>query len=145
MRMEPLIAPNKTMIINDAYNANPGSVEAALTSLAGQRRKSGGRLLFVFGDMLELGAVSVSAHKKIAVAAKKAGVNHLFALGELAAITAKQADKLGIGVTVRKSHAAIARAVARGLKASDIIMVKGSRGMKMERVVENLTQILKGA
>jgi UDP-N-acetylmuramoyl-tripeptide--D-alanyl-D-alanine ligase len=145
MRMEPLIAPNKTMIINDAYNANPGSVEAALTSLAGQRRKSGRRLLFVFGDMLELGAASVSAHKKIAVAVKKAGVDHLFVLGELAAITAKQAEKLGIGVTVRKSHAAIARAVARGLKASDIILVKGSRGMKMERVVENLMQILKGA
>ncbi|VAX23024.1 UDP-N-acetylmuramoyl-tripeptide--D-alanyl-D-alanine ligase [hydrothermal vent metagenome] len=144
MRMEPVTAPNKTMIINDAYNANPDSVEAALTCLAGYKQKKGGRLLFVFGDMLELGAVSVSAHKKIARAVNKAGVDHIFALGEMASVTAKQAAKLGVGSTIRKSHTAVARAVARGLKAQDTILVKGSRGMEMERVVDNLMEILKG-
>lgn len=144
MRMEPVTAPNKTLIINDTYNANPGSVEAALTCLAAYKRKRGGRLLFVFGDMLELGATSVPAHKNIARAVKKAGVDHLFALGDLACVTAKEAARLGVGSTIRKSHAAIARAAARGLKASDIILVKGSRGMAMERVVDNLTEMLKG-
>ncbi|HEB72087.1 MAG TPA: UDP-N-acetylmuramoyl-tripeptide--D-alanyl-D-alanine ligase, partial [Nitrospirae bacterium] len=144
MRMEPVTAPNKTRIINDAYNANPDSVEAALTCLAGCRRDKGGRLLFVFGDMLELGAVSVSAHKKIAGAVKKAGVDHIFALGEMASITAREAVRLGVGATIRKSHISIARALARGLKAQDTILVKGSRGTEMERVVDNLMEILKG-
>jgi len=144
MRMEIATAPNKTSIINDAYNANPASVKAALDCLSGYMRKRRGRLIFVFGDMLELGAVSVSAHIKIARAIKRAGVDHLFALGEMASITAKEAVRLGVGSTIRKSHTAIARAVARGLKAEDTILVKGSRGMEMERVVCDLMEMLKG-
>ncbi len=135
MRMQQVGGVGGSLVLNDAYNASPDSVGAALAVLGAAR----GRKVFVFGDMLEMGAEGEPAHREVGRAAAEAGVNRLIALGELAALAAEEAGKLGVRVS-SVSDAAEAVALLRPeLREGDVVLVKGSRGMALERVVEGLT------
>ncbi|MBI5814485.1 MAG: UDP-N-acetylmuramoyl-tripeptide--D-alanyl-D-alanine ligase [Nitrospinae bacterium] len=142
MRMEPLKLPNGVLVINDAYNANPQSSEAALQSVAAMKKP--GKFYFVFGDMLELGAESENAHRRIGKLAAKSGVDAVFALGKMAALAAAEAGKSGVRGVVRKTHWELAGAISGCVHAGDTVLVKGSRGMAMERAVTHLVEILGG-
>lgn len=126
-------------LINDAYNANPESTCAALQSLA--ELAGSGRRVAVLGDMLELGPGAVDGHRQAGAAAKKYEVSLLVTVGEQSRETAAGARQAGLSggavVTCRDNAEALA-ALQERLQPGDVVLVKGSRGMRMEEIVRGL-------
>ena len=118
-------------LIDDTYNANPDSMKAALRVLAAQS----GRRIFVMGDMGELGEAVAALHAEIGAFAKGAGIERLLALGpeSLHAVEA-----FGEGAAHFASLESLVEAARAEAKPGATILVKGSRFMQMERVVERL-------
>ena len=124
------------VLIDDSYNANPGSLEAAIATLAAATRQG----WLVLGDMRELGSEGAALHAAAGARARQAGVARLYVLGELSAAAAKA---FGDGAQVFDTHAALAEALASDLKSIDPsanvrVLVKGSRGSAMDRIVSAL-------
>ncbi len=134
MRMQQVAGPGGSLILNDAYNASPDSVAAALAVLASARA----RRIFVFGDMLEMGPEGEPAHREVGRAAAEAGVTWLIAVGELAALAAQEAAERGVRTSAVGSPEAAAELVRPELREGDVVLVKGSRSMGLERAVEGL-------
>jgi UDP-N-acetylmuramoyl-tripeptide--D-alanyl-D-alanine ligase len=137
-RMETHLLADKRVLIDDSYNANPLSVAAALQTLADLA--DGRRRIAILGDMLELGTETAALHRQTgAVVAAKADV--LLALGaqrtELAA-GARQAGMTADTVYTPASHAAALELLSTLLQPEDVILVKGSRGMRMEIISKAL-------
>lgn len=135
MRLE-ILRLGGLSIINDTYNANPSSTRAALQTLA--ELGEGARKIAVLGDMLELGDKSEPGHRQVGAAALEAGVDLLAAVGSLAAHIAEGAREAGMSSTKIKQFKT-AREAALGIRAilgqGDVVLVKGSRGMKMEEFI----------
>jgi UDP-N-acetylmuramoyl-tripeptide--D-alanyl-D-alanine ligase len=126
-------------LIDDTYNANPQSLEAALKSLA--RLKGPGRAVAVLGDMGELGRESGPAHRAAGGLAAELALDFLFALGDHAGEVAEGARSAGMAaerVHVAASHDDLGERLLALLAAGDWVLVKGSRSMRMERVVDAL-------
>jgi UDP-N-acetylmuramoyl-tripeptide--D-alanyl-D-alanine ligase len=137
LRLERL--PSGAQLVDDCYNANPASMTAALEVLRDLALASGGRALAVLGDMLELGAFEVEAHRALGEEAARAGVTALAAFGPRARGTAAAARAAGLADTFHTEDLdALAAFVRERLAPSDVLLVKGSRGMKLERLVEAL-------
>ncbi len=134
MRGECHVSPEGTVVINDAYNASPTSVAAAL-KLLGQ---PAGRKIFVFGDMLELGEASEDEHRRIGQLCAQEGVDWLVALGRWAPLAAEEAQSLGLRTDVADSPQAVVELLKSELTSSDVVLVKASRKIALERVVEGL-------
>jgi UDP-N-acetylmuramoyl-tripeptide--D-alanyl-D-alanine ligase len=122
---------NGAVLVDDSYNANPGSLNAAIDTLAA----AGGERWLVLGDMRELGQDAAQLHADAGSRAKSAGISRLFTLGPLSAAAA---GAFGEGAMHFDSHDALARAVADGLRAGVRVLVKGSRGSAMDRIVTAL-------
>ncbi len=140
-RMERVALPRNIILINDTYNANPQSMRVALESLA--KLKGGSRGIAVLGEMGELGEAALAAHRATGTLVAKLGLDQLFALGEHAEALAEAAIEAGMAaerVHVGGSHAEVADAVRELLQGNDWVLVKGSRSMRMERVVEALSE-----
>ncbi len=138
-RMEILTLPGNIHLINDSYNANPGSMAAALETLMQVNKK--GRGFAILGDMLEMGEETASLHKQVGRKAAKEGVDHLLAMGEQASHLLAGAAEAGMAndrLTQASDHKEIALKVHSLLAPGDRVLVKGSRGMRMEKVVEIL-------
>jgi len=120
-------------VIDDTYNANPASLYSALQVLAGMQ----GTAWLVLGDMKELGSESPKMHREVGDAAKAMGVARLFATGEMSAHTV---DAFGDGGQHFASRGELAEAVRRSLRPGINCLVKGSRSMGMEAVVEAITR-----
>ena len=130
-RLQPKPGRNGIVVIDDSYNANPDSVRAAIDVLAASERPR----VLVLGDMGEVGVQGEAFHEEVGRYAKEAGVDRLIAVGRLAR-SATRAFGAG-GEHLDSIEAVIAR--AQGLTAlRGTILVKGSRFMRMERVVEHL-------
>ena len=128
-RLQRKAGINNAKLIDDTYNANPDSMKAAIDVLANQA----GKLIFVMGDMAELGADSAQMHAEIGAYAKQKGIHQLLCFGE---ISQQASVAFGENATHYASLPALLHAVA-GLMNKDITMlVKGSRFMQMERVVD---------
>ena len=130
---------NGIKIIDDAYNANPQSMQAALNVL--QDISAGARKIAVLGDMLELGEWAGKAHYDVGKYAASKGVEHIIAVGPNASQVALGAYEGGC----EKGNTAIFGTNSEALqylnnivREGDIILVKGSRGMKMEEIVNGL-------
>jgi UDP-N-acetylmuramoyl-tripeptide--D-alanyl-D-alanine ligase len=126
-------------IINDAYNANPASMKAALRTLAEVQCR--GRRVAVLGDMFELGRHSMREHKALGKAAAEAAIDSLYLLGEQGTAVRRGALKGGMRpeqIIIGKDHAELAGHLGERVKPGDWLLFKGSRGMKMERVLEML-------
>jgi UDP-N-acetylmuramoyl-tripeptide--D-alanyl-D-alanine ligase len=126
-------------VVDDSYNANPTATRAALAVLAASHAS---RRVAVIGEMLELGERAVELHEDVGRAVANAGVDLLLAVGGSAAIAlADAAVAAGMpGANVRHfatSDEAADAAVAL-VRAGDVVLVKGSRGVKTDRVVERL-------
>jgi UDP-N-acetylmuramoyl-tripeptide--D-alanyl-D-alanine ligase len=124
-------------ILDDTYNANPASVRAALDTL--REAPGGGRRWVILGDMLELGAQSEAAHREVGTWVAALPVAGLMAVGpgmRLAAETARSAGCPEVA-TFASPEGAVAHALAR-VARGDRVLVKGSRGMRMERAVAAL-------
>jgi UDP-N-acetylmuramoyl-tripeptide--D-alanyl-D-alanine ligase len=124
-------------ILDDTYNANPVSVRAALETLVGAREA--GRVVVALGDMLELGEDAVAAHEEIGRAIAAGGVAEFVGLGRLAAHAVAAARAAGLAESHHTStFEDTAAHLLKRLDPGDALLVKGSRGMRMERVVDVL-------
>jgi UDP-N-acetylmuramoyl-tripeptide--D-alanyl-D-alanine ligase len=127
------------VILNDAYNANPGSLAAALDTLV--EVAAGRPTAAVLGDMLELGGESEDAHREAGARAADLGIDYLFLFGAEVAALAEGAVATGMRrerVLTYESKAALAGDMEALLPTNAVVLVKGSRGMRMEEVVELL-------
>lgn len=126
-------------ILLDAYNSNPDSLQAALTTLSHLTSVQQGRAVAVLGDMLELGEVSEAAHEKAGEEAVKAGVTLLLLYGDFAeAFKRGYARAGGEQVRVYSDKSRLARDLQTLLQDRDVVLLKGSRGMAMETVWQEL-------
>ena len=126
-------------MIDDSYNANPESMRAALHVLA--QVPEAGRRVAVLGDMLELGDTAPKLHHDIGAYAAECGVDHLITLGPLSQSMAEGAREAGMGASQIYCAAEPAEALdvlTHLLRARDVVMIKGSRGMAMEHLVKAL-------
>lgn len=136
MRMAKTVRADGAIIINDAYNANPASMSAALRTLVAMG--GNGRTYAVLGEMLELGSTSPDAHQQIGRLAADLGVDQVIAVG---AGAAKIADGAGhIAIQVADVDAAVKFLTAR-IGAQDVVLVKASRGARLERVAEAMAAL----
>ena len=140
-RMEIIRLHNGAFLLDDSYNANPSSVREALLTLKDLKGHYNG---YVFlGDMLELGEKADEMHRKIGMLIATIGVNALFLQGDFSEVTAAGAAEGGLspqnifflsdkekGIDYLREH----------LKKGDWILVKGSRRMKMEKIVAQICE-----
>jgi UDP-N-acetylmuramoyl-tripeptide--D-alanyl-D-alanine ligase len=130
-------------VFDDTYNANPDSLSAtvsAFLALAGKRRG-----ILVLGDMLELGSASAEAHQKAGKEVGEKGFAHLFFLGEYGAHLAAGARAAGVkGERIHPlgTHQEVVAGVKEILEDEDWILIKGSRRMAMEKILQGLIQHL---
>lgn len=137
-RMEMHRRGGDLVVINDAYNANPASMAAALDALA--HVEVDGRRIAVLGDMRELGAHSHDEHRALGERAARDRIDLLVAVGPEAATTATRARELGVdAVAVADADAALT-AVRERLAAGDAVLVKGSRAVGLDAVAHALVR-----
>jgi UDP-N-acetylmuramoyl-tripeptide--D-alanyl-D-alanine ligase len=139
-RLAALPGPGGTIIVDDSYNASPRAVINAIDTATEIARTTSGRLVAVLGDMLELGALEADLHALVGEHVALAGVSLFVACGKRMRAAADEAREMGadLVLAVDDPMDAIAE-VERFLIEGDVVVVKGSRGMRMERVVEALT------
>ncbi len=129
--------------INDAYNASPMSMTAAIQTLSEMEQ---GRKIAVFGDMLELGDVSEQAHYHVGEELAEKKFAAVITLGEMGKLIAKGASEHGIeDVFACDSHEEAGGILEEILQAGDTVLFKGSRGMQMEKIMDCVAQEEKDA
>ena len=135
-RLAPALGIHGVRLINDTYNANPGSIRAALNVLV----SCPGETILVLGDMAELGNSAAALHEQVGRQARISGVKRLFTVGEYAGLAAGTFGSGGQHFPDQQSLiSALRKHLARCEGAgSCTVLVKGSRSMHMERVVEAL-------
>ena len=124
-------------VIDDTYNANPDSMKAALLTLA--QMSTNGRRIAVLGAMGELGAESEHGHRAVGQVAADLGLDCVITVGEAASLIAEEAWRGGIAKVQKLAGIDEAvKALREIAHAGDLVLVKGSRSAKMERIVEGL-------
>lgn len=138
MRMEIFDHPGNFKVINDTYNSNPSSLWHALEVL---EEVAGGKKIAVLGDMLELGTEADKAHRLAGKWVREHGVDWLITMGELGRVMAKGALSQGMPKYQVASFAnsqEVLSALKEIIEEKTTILIKGSRGMAMESIVEGL-------
>jgi UDP-N-acetylmuramoyl-tripeptide--D-alanyl-D-alanine ligase len=141
-----IISTHGVRVINDCYNANPASMQAAVQLLAELGVKQ--RTIAVLGDMLELGPEAKHMHRAVGTFLAGRGITHLIACGVLGRELAQGARSGGMSADriIEVSDAAAAGATLKSMvQQGDVVLVKGSRGMQMEQVVETVTGMRRAA
>ncbi len=147
-RAQLLAGVKRTTIIDDSYNASPVSVLSALETLEKFQNR---RKIAVLGDMLELGSFTEEGHRKIGEKAGKIA-DLLFLVGDKIVFTEEAAKKAGMkddqifrfanadeATSLRSCGSyGVAREVEKSMREGDVVLVKGSQGMRMEKVVEEI-------
>jgi UDP-N-acetylmuramoyl-tripeptide--D-alanyl-D-alanine ligase len=129
----------KIGIINDTYNANPASMEAAVKTLAAIQCR--GEKTAILGDMFELGRQSGSQHLQLGQQIARAGIDRLYLLGPQSKQVKRGALKGGLSaerIVIGKDHSDIANLLRSHVTKGDWLLFKGSRGMKMELILNKL-------
>ncbi|HMM75403.1 MAG TPA: UDP-N-acetylmuramoyl-tripeptide--D-alanyl-D-alanine ligase [Gammaproteobacteria bacterium] len=132
-RLVPKTSRGGMCVIDDSYNANPASLAAAIALLARQPRER----WLVFGDMGELGAAAAAAHREIGELARRAGIDRLFGVGPQAKLAV---EAFGAGACWYGEASAALAALTALDGAEATVLVKGSRYMQLDRIVEGLVQ-----
>ena len=135
-RMQIMKLGRNIILINDCYNANPASMEAALRAFV--EMKGSARGFVVLGDMLELGRHSERAHRDLGRLVKDLGIEVLLTCGKEARAIAEEAGTPGSPTDVHmgESYEELAAKLRTMTRGNDWVLVKGSRGMEMEKIVE---------
>jgi UDP-N-acetylmuramoyl-tripeptide--D-alanyl-D-alanine ligase len=131
-RLEVKRGRNGARVLDDTYNANPGSLAAGVEVL----KSSGGERVLVLGDMGELGDAARDIHRRVGELARQLGIERLYAVGELSRAAV---EAFGPGAEHFASHEALIDKLNQVLRGDMTVLVKGSRLMKMERVVAGIT------
>jgi UDP-N-acetylmuramyl pentapeptide synthase len=140
-RMQLIKLGNGVTLLNDTYNANPESMSSAIDTLC--TLKGEGRSIAVLGDMLELGAHGLGAHQDVGKQVARSQLTYLFVTGDFAHITAQSAVDAGMKPdrVLMGSHEEIVHILKEILLPHDWILVKGSRGMAMEKIADALVSL----
>jgi len=135
-RTNLILGVKNTWIIDDTYNASPQSAKVALEILA--EMPATGHRFAVFGDMLELGSLSEEGHQQVGRELVRLGIDYLFVVGERSRDIARGAKSAGMDED-RIYHFPFTMEAGtflqERLKSGDVVLIKGSRGSKMEQVV----------
>jgi len=125
-------------IVDDTYNANPVSFQSAVSTLHGLRIK--GKRIIVCADMLELGARAVALHRQVGEMIAQSGVDAVLSTGKLARHITRAVKRRDRDCDARhcKDMAEVKRQLKRLIRPGDAVLVKGSRAMHMERVLESI-------
>jgi UDP-N-acetylmuramoyl-tripeptide--D-alanyl-D-alanine ligase len=142
-RMELSERADGVLVVNDAYNANPESMRAALDTVAGvlaERRSSGAVGWAVLGDMLELGGSAADEHRALGAYAAQLGIGRVVAIGTFAADVVAGALGTGLGVSavIADDREDVVRRLRDGLAPGDVVLVKASRGLALDTVATAL-------
>jgi UDP-N-acetylmuramoyl-tripeptide--D-alanyl-D-alanine ligase len=141
-RMELTERPDGVVVVNDAYNANPDSMRAAVDTLVELGRAGDGRTWAVVGDMLELGDTAAREHADLGRYLAKRRVDGVLALGEHAVTVADAAVAAGLdsaSVHVLEDKDEALTRLRAGLRPGDVVLVKASRGLTLDTVAEALS------
>ena len=123
--------------VEDCYNASPDSMEAALHTM--EQMACNGRKIAVFSDMLELGDIAQESHRQVGLMAAQSGVDVLLAYGPLSKGYLQGAQEGGLAQALWfEDRDSLVRHLQEQLKPGDLVWFKASRGMQMERVIEQL-------
>ena len=142
-RMEIVRLGNGAFLLNDTYNANPISVRGALAALKDLKGES--RSVVVLGDMLELGEHSERLHEEIGALIAETGVDRAILKGQYSGSVKKGAVKSGMRpdrITVEGDPEIVAAQVNSAVGKGDWVLVKGSRGMKMEDTIKAVVRLM---
>src|SRR3989440_3585921 len=130
--------------IDDSYNANPDSMKAALRTLV--ELDSDGRRIAVLGEMGELGAESEHGHREVGEAAAALRIDELIAVGPIGAMIARAAEKAGLKNSAAvNSQEEAAELLEKNAAPGDLVLIKGSRSARMERVLEEFAKRARSA
>ncbi|RJQ24028.1 hypothetical protein C4565_10360, partial [Candidatus Parcubacteria bacterium] len=128
----------ESMIIDDTYNAAPKAMENAIDTLSSLPAK---RKIAVLGDMLELGKYTLEAHEELGKRVKKKGIDVLITVGLRGKLIAEGAIHSGMGTksvfVMDTIHEAV-RLLEQKIQKGDLILIKGSQGVRMERIVKQI-------
>jgi UDP-N-acetylmuramoyl-tripeptide--D-alanyl-D-alanine ligase len=127
-----------TVVLDDAYNANPASVLASVATASDIAARRAARLVLVIGEMRELGALSEREHRRVGDALAESGAARLFAVAGDAALYAEAAARRGMPVDFAETADAALEPLKAGLEPGDVVLVKASRGVRADRIVEGL-------
>lgn len=130
-RLEVKSGANGARVLDDTYNANPGSLAAGVEVL----KAAAGERVLVLGDMGELGEAAADIHRRVGALAARLGIERLYAVGEL---TREAVAAFGANARHFESQEALIDDLRRAMHADMTILVKGSRSSKMERVVAGI-------
>ncbi len=139
MRMESFTTADGIRVLNDAYNASPESMAAGIRTARWMSRT--GRMIAVLGDMAELGPIEIEEHDRIGELVARVGVERLVTVGELGRSIARAAVREGMWPEDVASYEDVEPAIedVRGwVRPGDLVLVKASRVMGLERVAEAL-------
>jgi UDP-N-acetylmuramoyl-tripeptide--D-alanyl-D-alanine ligase len=128
------------LLVDDTYNANPASVRNALAGLAEIGRVESRRTVAVLGEMRELGAVAEAEHTAVGDALVSAGVALVIGSGGLVDLALARAAEGGIETIRGTSTADAAQRAVAAIRPRDVVLVKGSRGVALERVVDEIVR-----
>jgi UDP-N-acetylmuramoyl-tripeptide--D-alanyl-D-alanine ligase len=136
MRGALLKFSGEVRVLDETYNSNPKAMERTLETLSTLPAR---RKVVVSGDMLELGPDGLPAHRRLGEQVAGAGAALFVAVGPLSRLAAESATAAGL-LEVRhfEDSSAAAEFLAPALADGDLVLVKGSRGMKMERIVDSI-------
>lgn len=140
-RMRLLPGIKRTWLIDDSYNSSPLAAISAIRDLSSFPVEASGRRIAALGDMLELGSLAESAHAEMGKAVADAGIDMLVACGTLAHVVAASAVAAGMSEDSVFTFAKSADAglfIQERLREHDVVLVKGSQGVRMERVTKEL-------
>ncbi|MFA4834023.1 MAG: UDP-N-acetylmuramoyl-tripeptide--D-alanyl-D-alanine ligase [Patescibacteria group bacterium] len=140
-RMNLIDGIKHTLVIDDTYNSSPTSVMSALDIVIKIPIAKGAKRFAVLGDMLELGRYSEEGHKEVGRYAAKSGINKLIAVGERSRDIARSAEEAGMSRDDIFEYTDVAEAgrfIQQRIEHGDLILVKGSQGMRMEKIVKEI-------
>jgi UDP-N-acetylmuramoyl-tripeptide--D-alanyl-D-alanine ligase len=140
-RLRPVELSDHTVILDDSYNANPASVRAAVSTAREIADDRGARLVLVLGEMRELGGEAAHQHDLVGREVSASGAAALVAVGGEAARFVPPAAALGVDATFAVDADRAAIAVLERVRPGDVVLVKASRGIHAERVVEELIRV----
>jgi UDP-N-acetylmuramoyl-tripeptide--D-alanyl-D-alanine ligase len=130
-----------TFIIDDTYNSSPEAAESAIATLGRIKIDSGAHKYAVLGEMLEIGHYTEEGHRHLGEAVVKAGIDYLVAVGERARDIIRGASDAGLTddyIFYFDGSEEAGRFLQNRIKAGDIILAKGSQGVRMEKAVKEI-------
>jgi UDP-N-acetylmuramoyl-tripeptide--D-alanyl-D-alanine ligase len=146
-RFEAISLERGILLVDDTYNANPSSLSAAIESV-GSLVEQGGRIIVGLGEMLELGDAAIHAHREAGRKVAAGGASRLYAMGAHARDMIEGARTAGMPedcLKIVETHDEMVKEIGHVMSEGDLILLKGSRRMQLEKVVEGLRRRAHGA